>query len=111
MKIPDKVRIGGIDYEIKYIPKLNDGLFVAYGRITYEASTIELNPDNQEHQHKCRTLLHEILHGIRNHSGLEIENEEDVVDMFAKGLYQVLQDNGKALFDIAEVGDADTGGS
>ena len=45
-------------------------------------------------------MLHEILHGVRNYMGVEIENEEDVVDMFAKGLYQVLQDNGARLFDI-----------
>jgi hypothetical protein len=31
---------------------------------------------------------------------MEIENEEAVVDMFAKGIYQVLQDNGERIFDI-----------
>ena len=33
---------------------------------------------------------------------MEIENEEKVVEMFAKGIYQVLQDNGARLFDIKE---------
>ena len=49
---------------------------------------------------RCITLLHEILHGIRNHAGLEIEDEEAIVDMFARGIYQVLQDNGERLFDL-----------
>ena len=52
------------------------------------------------HEKRCVTLWHEILHGIRNHAGLEIENEEVIVDMFAKGIYQVLQDNGLRMFDI-----------
>lgn len=33
---------------------------------------------------------------------LEIENEEAVIEMFAKGIYQVLQDNGGRLFDLME---------
>ncbi len=45
------------------------------------------------------------MHGIREHAGIEIANEEAVVDMSAKGIYQVLQDNGKRLFDIAEKSD------
>jgi len=45
-------------------------------------------------------LWHEILHGIREHAGLEIENEEEIVEMFSKGIYQVLQDNGNLLFDL-----------
>ena len=31
---------------------------------------------------------------------MEIENEESIVDMFAKGIYQVLQDNGSRFFDL-----------
>jgi hypothetical protein len=53
-----------------------------------------------DHQKKCITLLHEILHGIRENSGIDVKNEEDVVEMFARGIYQVLQDNGKRLFDL-----------
>jgi hypothetical protein len=37
---------------------------------------------------------------VREQNGMTIENEEAVVDMFAKGIYQVLQDNGARLFDI-----------
>ena len=38
-------------------------------------------------------------------NGMEIENEEAVVDMFAKGIYQILQDNGARLFDISKGGE------
>ncbi len=101
MKIPESVRIGGVEYAVRYTPHLNDGVHMAYGYIDYEKCTIELSDTcGTAHQKRCVTLLHEILHGIRNHAGLVIENEEEVVDMFAKGIYQVLQDNGARLFDL-----------
>lgn len=103
MKIPESVRIGGIEYEIKYAPYLRLNDVLCYGTINYNESIILLSEtDGTGHQKRCCTLWHEILHGIRNHAGLEIENEEEVIEMFAKGIYQVLQDNGTRLFDIKE---------
>ncbi len=103
MKIPDSVRIGGVEYEVfDNQPSLNDGENLLYGQIDYRESIIRISDLCEGHQMKCITLMHEILHGIRNHAGLEVENEEDVVDMFARGMYQVLQDNGGRLFDLKE---------
>lgn len=103
MKIPNSVRIGGVEYEVRYEPNVRVDSSLCYGKIDYSESTISLSTtDGTGHQMRCITLLHEILHGIRNHSGVTIENEEEVVDMFAKGLYQVLQDNGRRLFDIVD---------
>lgn len=103
MKIPDSIRIGGVEYEILKQPQVRLDNRICYGAINYNASKITLSEtDCEGHQIMCITLLHEVLHGIRYHAGLEIKNEETVVDMFAKGLYQVLQDNGKRLFDIKE---------
>lgn len=103
MKIPESIRIGGVEYAVKLGDNLRIGNNLCYGLIEYEKSEIWLSTtDKTEHQQRCITLLHEILHGIRNHAGLCIENEEDVVDMFAKGLYQVLQDNGRRLFDLKD---------
>lgn len=101
MKIPEIVRINGIDYPVVYIPNLNNGVNIAYGHIDFEKCQIELNPaEHINHQHRCITLIHEILHGIVHASGTEVENEEKVVDIFAKGLYQVLQDNAAGFFDL-----------
>lgn len=101
MKIPDSVRIAGVEYKVVLTPHLMHGATAAYGHIDYENSIIELSDSfGTEHQKRCQILLHEILHGIRENNGMEIENEEAVVDMFAKGIYQVLQDNGARLFDI-----------
>lgn len=103
MKIPESVRIGGIEYPIVYVENLNNGVNLAYGHIDYDNSVIELSDTSGvSHQRRCITLWHEILHGIRNHAGLEIENEEEVVDVLSRGIYQVLQDNGKRFFDINE---------
>lgn len=103
MKIPESVRIGGVEYAVKYEPNVRVDSSLCYGKIDYCESEIYLSTtDGTGHQMRCITLLHEILHGIRNHSGIVIENEEEVVDMFAKGLYQLLQDNGGRLFDLKE---------
>ena len=106
MKIPAAVRIGGVEYPVVYVDDLNNGIQLAYGHIDYDNCMIELsNTAGTAHEKRCITLWHEILHGIRNHAGLEIENEEEVVNMFAKGIYQVLQDNGLRFFDILDMDD------
>lgn len=103
MKIPDSIRIGGIDYDIISRPDLNNGVEVVYAHIDYEQSVISMNSNmGMGHQFECITLWHEILHGIREHAGIVIENEEEVVEVLSKGIYQVLQDNGKKLFDIKD---------
>lgn len=103
MNIPKSVRIGGVEYEVRYEPNLRLDNKLCYGAINYDNSVITLSEtDGTGHQMRCITLLHEILHGIRNHAGIEIEDEETVVDMFARGMYQVLQDNGGRLFDLKE---------
>ena len=107
MKIPNSIRIGGVEYEIKYEPNVRNGNDLCYGFICYDDSTITLSEtDGTGHQHRCITLWHEILHGIREHTGIQIENEEQVVEVFSKGIYQVLQDNGERLFDIVSDPDA-----
>ena len=101
MKIPESIRIQGVEYKIVYTPNLMNGPTAAYGHIDYENSIIELSDTFvTEHQKRCLILWHEILHGICEANGLKIENEEEVVEMFARGIYQVLQDNGSRLFDI-----------
>lgn len=106
MKIPESIRIAGVEYKIIFVPNLNNGTNLAYGYIDYENTTISLSDTHgTEHQKRCKALWHEILHGIRENNGMEIENEEAIVEMFAKGIYQVLQDNGARLFDIEKGGE------
>ncbi len=103
MKIPDSVRIGGVEYEIQINDIVRIGTELCYGSIDYTESVIQLSEgDSKGHQHQCITLWHEILHGIFNHAGFKVENEEEIVEILSKGIYQVLQDNGKRLFDLKE---------
>lgn len=103
MKIPDSIRIAGVEYKVVLVPNLMCGTQAAYGHIDYDNTCIELSETfGTEHQKRCQILWHEILHGIREANGMEIENEEAIVEMFSKGIYQVLQDNGRRLFDIKE---------
>ena len=109
MYIPDSIRIGGIEYEVQYQDNLRNGTELCYGYISYDDSTITLSTtDGAGHQHQCITLWHEILHGIQEHSGIRVENEEEVITMFAKGIYQVLADNIERLFDLVVTADAGT---
>lgn len=104
MKIPNSIRIAGVEYPVTYRDHLSDGVNLAYGHIDFEHCRIELTGTIElAHERKCQVLWHEILHGISEHAGLTIENDEAVVEMFAKGIYQVLQDNGGRLFDLKEV--------
>ena len=109
MKIPNKIRIAGVEYDVLYEPTLRDGGSVLFGRIDYERMQILLSEEsNRNHQRYCLTLLHEVLHGIVEANGMEVEREEAVIEMFARGLYQVLQDNGARLFDLVEKTDSST---
>ena len=103
MKIPESIRIAGVEFEVHHVPHLNNGTNLAYGHIDFENSVIQLSATiGTEHQKMCKTLWHEILHGIVENNGMELDNEEVIVDMFAKGIYQVLQDNGARLFDLKQ---------
>ena len=96
MRITDKVRIGGIDYSIKFVPNLRDDEKLLYGHILYDTSEIHLSDtDAKEHQRRCVVLWHEMLHGIARHAELDFSksDEETIITVLARGVYQVLKDN------------------
>lgn len=101
MKIPDKVRLNGVDFSVELCDRLDDSERMLYGDVNYGLARIRLNSGNQEHQRMCVTFWHELFHAVCEMNGLEIKNEERVVDAFAFATYQVLQDNGGKLFDLA----------
>lgn len=107
MKIPKSVRIAGVEYDVLLdVQDLNDGFQMLMGQIDYLESEIRISDRANSPQMNCITLWHEILHGIQFNNGMEIENEEPIIEMFARGIYQVLQDNGRRFFDIVSDPDA-----
>ena len=55
MKIPNSVRIGGVEYMVKREMNLNDGANMLYGRVDWEPSEIRLKFGMGE-QHSAVTL-------------------------------------------------------
>lgn len=102
MKIPNKIRINGIDYAIENPKYLDNGERLLAGQVSYCESKIKIKATH-EHQYRCVSLWHEILHAIAFSTGLELgENEEKIIDTLAYGINQVIQDNKNNLFDIKE---------
>lgn len=103
MKIPESVRISGVEYRVSHEPNVNDGERICYGTINYDLTEIDISSTTpMSYEMKCITLWHEILHGIIRAYGVDVQNEETVVEMLSRGIYQVLQDNGKRFYDIEE---------
>lgn len=103
MKIPNRVRISGIEYAVEECEDVNDGIKVLAGQINYQTSIIYLNTTNFGRQSKSITLWHEIIHGILTHSSISLgKDEEKIIDVLSYGIYQVLQDNKRRFFDIKE---------
>ena len=102
MKIPDKIRIGGIEYTIIHESKLNDGQALLAGQIRPMDCVIALAGESH-HEYSALTLWHEVMHGIEEQFQIELgENREHIIEAFARGVYQVLQDNAGRLYDLKE---------
>lgn len=97
MKIPKKVRIMGRDFAVKREPVVLMGSALCFGTVEHGTGTIRLNDSEQDEQHMCVTLWHEILHAVVQNAGLEMKNEEEVVRAISTGVYQIIADN-KGMF-------------
>ena len=99
MKIPNSIRIGGVEYTVKREMNLNDGINMLYGRIEWEPSEIKLKFGMGE-QHACITLWHEIIHALLYHSSVKLdeETEERIAEALGFGVYQVLEDNHDRIY-------------
>ena len=103
MKIPNSVRISGAEYKVETVENLRDASRLLCGRIDFSDCKIYLSStDCQSHEFRCIVLWHEILHGIIEDRGLELDNEleEKLCEGLSRGIYQVLQDNGGKFFDL-----------
>ena len=97
MKIPEKIRIGSMDYKVLLTDKMivRDGV-QCYGCIDSEEHVIEIDRTARDIQGQEQTFLHEVVHGImldRNINLTDYPDEETIVNEIAKGLHQVIRDN------------------
>lgn len=102
MKIPKSVRIGGVEYAVNMESRMNDGQRLLAGQIRHTECEIAIM-EEASHEYKCLSLWHEIMHGIEEQTQLNLgDDRERIIEAFGRGVYQVLQDNGRRLFDIED---------
>lgn len=91
MKIPERVKIGGVTYDVlRKVERIKYGPdYIA--NIVYGSGSIELGKFDSE-QMEQRTFLHEVIHGIFNHLGY-IKHDEKRIDELANALYALIIDN------------------
>lgn len=86
------VRIGAVDYAIGFKENMyNDQDQRLLGEIDYLDNTIILDPAISE-QKQDFVLVHEIVHGIFTHLGVE-EHDEGLINGLAEHFYELLRDN------------------
>ncbi len=92
MEIPDKVKIGGIEYEIVQL-KPRDGKLVKvrnWGEINFLECKIYLNKEI-DNQRKWKILFHEVLHVIEEDN--ELDSVESYIQTISCSIYAFLKDN------------------
>lgn len=107
MDIPNKARVGSLDYDIE----LTDETLVlnaqqCLGMIDYDNLKIKIAKNIQSKQKQEQTFLHELAHAIVKEYKIDFtEDEEIIVDKFAVGLHQVIRDNLSDSITSVKVGD------
>lgn len=92
MKRPSRLRVGYVDYKITPLDvEKNPGALGVHMPVSHE---IRIAPGLNKKE-EANTLLHETLHAVIEHSGIQMsdEAEEQLVLAIANGLCQVIQDN------------------
>jgi hypothetical protein len=96
MNIPERVRIGSMDYKVKLTGNvILKGNTQCYGHIDFDRHVIELDNSLQDTQGIEETFLHELVHGMINERNFNLKDadEEMIVDELAMGLHQIIRDN------------------
>ena len=94
MKIPDKLKVGAIEYRVEQVSEIIDSQDLT-GRIDYRNATIQID-QRGDPMAKLQTFFHEMVHAIHNHTAAD-RNEsppnEREVDTLASALVMVVKDN------------------
>lgn len=90
MKIPEKVKIGGLTYNVEITEKLDLGIANCSAEILYNDLIIRVTPQAKEKMEA--DFWHEIVHGILSQLGYKQHDEKRVEEM-AQSLYALVKDN------------------
>lgn len=94
MKIPEKIKVGGITYDIQICdPESLELQSTTIGHIWYQKQLIAISEALKDDL-KAQTLCHELIHAISMamgyNEGDEVKLDESFIDAFASYLHQVI---------------------
>jgi hypothetical protein len=93
-RLPRKVRVGLLTYEIEVVDNLMDEGTKQNGLCIFTEQKIQLDSKPPSSQFAADTLLHEILHAIWGERVLNKNpSEEQIVTSLATGIAILLRDN------------------
>lgn len=91
MKIQKQVKIGGIEYIVEQVEEISNNQDIL-GEIYFTKEKIQLkNSLNVNTNYAKEVFLHEILHGVFEHCGMEQKEEE--IRPLSIALYMIIKDN------------------
>lgn len=94
MKIPKKLKVGGLTYKVTVTNNLLSGEDYN-GEILYRQLKINLRASMDKTKQE-QAFVHELMHAIFLFTG-HIDHDEKLVEELAQGLYAVIKDN-KGIF-------------
>lgn len=88
----EKIKIGGMEYQVKEVKFGESNVDVTLGECHFETANILIN-ENLSDSRKEQTLFHELVHAMLFEAGsVEYDNEE-LVNQLGLIMYQVFKDN------------------
>lgn len=92
-RLPNRIRVNGIEYKVKVVKRLEDNDNSLWGISLYKKNTIKIRKGltNQKQQ---QTLMHELTHVMFHEMGLDEQaDDEKLVNQLGNAFYQLLADN------------------
>ncbi|KGO14575.1 hypothetical protein NZ45_05995 [Clostridium botulinum] len=94
MNIPNKVKIGGVNYKVIECNNPSEEEHQVDGMIVYHKQEIRLKNDMKK-EYKENIFLHEVIHGIFEYIGFE--QDESVVIRLSNALHGFIKDNSEVF--------------
>lgn len=91
MKIPEKVKLGGLEYDVEFTDNLKLGNLNCSAEIDYKELKIRICTDLAEKK-QHHDFLHELFHAIYDFIGIS-EHDEQHIDLLATALHSIITDN------------------
>jgi Domain of unknown function (DUF955). len=95
MKIPDKLKVGAIEYSVKQVDKIVESTGYSSADIDYSDTTIRVVKHATDDA-MMQSFYHEMIHAIHHHTAIDRDTcppSERDVDSLASALLMVVRDN------------------